>query len=54
MDVATAQARVAIVDDHEVVALDLNLRDATQPAENVVRLTAWGAGVLAVASGENP
>lgn len=90
MDVAVSAARVAIVDDHEVVALalgalidaqpgleyagrratvtellargprvdlvvlDLNLRDDTQPAENVARLTAWGAGVLVVTSGENP
>jgi DNA-binding NarL/FixJ family response regulator len=86
--------RVAIVDDHEVVALaigalladseslefvgsaatvagllrhdnlwnapadlvllDLNLRDASHPAENVETLRQWGARVLAFTSGENP
>lgn len=83
-------ARIAVVDDHELVALalgdridaredlefvghaerveqllrrsraadlvvlDLNLRDGTQPGENVERIRGWGAGVLVLTSGENP
>lgn len=82
-------ARVAVVDDHELVALalgdriaahdglefvghsetvgdllrsrpadlvvlDLNLRDGSQPRENVGRIRAWGAQVLILTSGENP
>lgn len=83
-------ARVAVVDDHELIAvalgeridareglefvghartvdllvqrmrpadlvvLDLNLRDGSQPGQNVARIRAWGAQVLVLTAGESP
>jgi DNA-binding NarL/FixJ family response regulator len=38
----------------DLVLLDLNLRDSTQPTENVAALRSWGAAVLAFTAGENP
>jgi DNA-binding NarL/FixJ family response regulator len=38
----------------DLVLLDLSLRDASNPAENVEILRSWGAQVLAFTSGENP
>jgi DNA-binding NarL/FixJ family response regulator len=38
----------------ELVVLDLNLRDDSQPSNNVERLRAYGAQVLVLTSGENP
>ncbi|MCA1983263.1 response regulator transcription factor [Nocardioides nematodiphilus] len=38
----------------DLVVLDLNLRDGTDPADNAERLHAWGAQVLVLTSGENP
>ncbi|MCS5720273.1 response regulator transcription factor [Herbiconiux sp. CPCC 205763] len=43
--------RTALVD---LVVLDLNLRDGSRPSHNVHALRSWGAGVLALTSGENP
>ncbi|SDZ43674.1 response regulator transcription factor [Herbiconiux ginsengi] len=38
----------------DLVVLDLNLRDGSRPSDNVHTLREWGAGVLALTSGENP
>ncbi|MGD8168060.1 response regulator transcription factor [Herbiconiux sp. P16] len=38
----------------DLVVLDLNLRDGSRPSDNVHALRDWGAGVLALTSGENP
>lgn len=38
----------------DLVLLDLNLRDSSQPTDNVAALRSWGAAVLAFTSGENP
>ncbi len=38
----------------ELVVLDLNLRDGSQPSENVAALRARGMNVLTLTSGENP
>jgi DNA-binding NarL/FixJ family response regulator len=38
----------------DLVLLDLNLRDGSTPTENIAALRAWGAGVVAFTSGEQP
>lgn len=45
---------VARFRDADLVILDLSLRDASTPQENVARIRAWGAQVLVLTSGENP
>lgn len=41
-------------EDIDLVVLDLNLRDGSDPAQNAQRLHEWGAHVLVLTSGENP
>lgn len=38
----------------DLVVLDLQLRDGSDPAQNIAALSEWGAGVLVLTSGENP
>jgi len=50
----TVEAVLAFSPRPDLVVLDLNLRDGSQPSANVDRIRAYGAEVLVLTSGENP